>query len=95
MEIPYVEQFISTLAQKLKPGYSEFTSKLNFSECRREIDSLLNDRCDAQPSFKRTLLTCLLLNFQRQTSLVLQSKAALEEEVKSLEVQNTCLLQEV
>ena len=95
MENPCVEQFITSLAQNLEPGYPEFISRLNFSECRKEIDVLLSDRYDAQTASKGPLLTCLLLNFHRQTSLASQSKAALEKEVESLRAQNACLLHEV
>lgn len=95
MENPCVEQFVSSLAQSLNPGYPEFITKLNFSECRKEIDSLLDDRCDAQTASKGPLLRCLLLNFHRQTNLAYQSKAALEQEAKALRAQNALLLQEV
>ena len=94
MENPCVEQFISSLAHSLEPGYPEFISRLNFSECRKEIDSLLKDRYDAQTASKDPLL-CLLLNFHRQTSLACQSKAALEKEIDFLRAQNACLLHEV
>lgn len=33
-------------------GYLEFNSRLNFSECRKEIAELLGDRWDAQPPSK-------------------------------------------
>ncbi|XP_056256394.1 uncharacterized protein LOC130184486 [Seriola aureovittata] len=95
MENSCVEQFISSLAQSLKPGYLEFISKLNSSECSKEIDLLLSDKGDAQTASKGPLLRCVLLNFHRQTSISLQSQAALEEEVKSLRAQNAFLLQEV
>ena len=95
MENPCVEQFISSLAQSLEPGYPEFISRLNFNECSKEVNSLLNDRCDAQSASKGPLLRCLLLNFHRQTTLACQSKAALEKEVESLRAQNACLLHEV
>ena len=36
MENPCVEQFISSLAQSLTPGYPEFINKLNFSECNKD-----------------------------------------------------------
>ena len=94
MENPCVEQFISSLAQSLEPGYPEFISRLNFSECRKEIVLLLKERYDAQTASKDPLL-CLLLNFHRQTSLACQSKAGLEKEIDFLRAQNACLLHEV
>ena len=95
MDNPCVEQFVFSLAQSLTPGYPEFISKLNFSECNKEIDSLLNDRCDAQPASKGPLLRCMILNFHRQINLACQSKAAVEQEVNALRAQNAFLLQEV
>ena len=95
MENPCVEQFISSLAQSLTPGYPEFINKLNFSECNKEIDSLLNDRCDAQTASQGPLLRCMILNFYRQINLACQSKAAMEHEVNTLRAQNAFLLQEV
>ena len=88
MENPCVEQFISSLAQSLTPGYPEFINKLNFSECNKEIDSLLNDRCDAQTASQGPLLRCMILNFYRQINLACQSKAAMEHEVNTLRAQN-------
>ena len=95
MDNPCVEQFVFSLAQSLTPGYPEFISKLNFSECNKEIDSLLNDRYDAQPASKGPLLRCMILNFHRQINLACQSKAAVEQEVNALRAQNAFLLQEV
>ena len=95
MEDPCVEQFISSIAQSLEPGYPELISKFNFSECRKEIDLLLNDRYGLQTASKGPLLSCLLLNFHRQTSLAFQSKAPLEKEVETLRAQNASLLHEV
>ncbi len=94
MENPCVEQFISAVAQSVKPGYFEFINRLNLSECRKETDLLLKSRYDTQTAFKEPLL-CLLLNFHRQTNLAFQSKAALEEEVQLLKAQNARLLHEV
>ncbi len=59
MENPGLEQFIPSLAHSLKPGYPEFSSRLNFSECRKEIDSLLNDWYDVQTAFKRPIVKML------------------------------------
>ncbi|XP_037628624.1 uncharacterized protein LOC119489809 isoform X2 [Sebastes umbrosus] len=95
MENPCVELFISSLAQSLNPGCPELISRLSFSECRKEMESLLIDRCDAQTASKDSLLKCLLLIFHRQTSLAIQSKAALEKEVDSLRTQSASLLHEV
>ena len=95
MENPCVELFISSVAQSLNPGCPELISRLSFSECRKEMESLLTDRCDAQTASKDSLFKCLLLIFHRQTSLAVQSKAALEKEVDSLRTQNACLLHEV
>ena len=95
MENPCVEQFVSSLAPSLNPGYPEFINKLNFNECNKEIDSLLNDRCDAQTASKGPLLRCMILNFHRQINLAYQSKAAMEQEVNALRAQNAFLLQEV
>ena len=95
MDNPCVEQFISSVAQSLKPGYPELINSLSFSECRKEIDSLLSNRYDAQTASKDPLLTCLLLNFHRQTSLAFQSNAALDREVEYLKAQNASLLHEV
>ncbi len=72
MENPCVEQFISAVAQTVKPGYFEFINRLNINDCRKEIELLLKSRYDAQTAFKQPLL-CLLLNFHRQTNLAFQS----------------------
>lgn len=95
MENPCVEQFMSSLAQSLNPGYPEFISRLNFSDCRKELDLLLNEKRDAQTASKGPLLRCMLLILHRQTSLSVQTKAAMEQEVENLRVQNASLLQEV
>ncbi len=81
MKNPCVEQFISALAQSVKPGYFEFINRLNLNECRKDL--LLKSRYDAQTAFIEPLL-CLLMNFHRQIDLAFQSQAALEEEVQLL-----------
>ena len=59
MEYPLVEQLIPSLAQSLTPRYPEFISKFTFSEGEKEIDSLLNNRCDAQTEYKVSKHPCI------------------------------------
>ena len=63
-----MEQYISSLAQDLAPGYGS-TNKLDFRGCREEMSFLLSRKCDLHAAPNAQLLSCLLVNFQRQTSL--------------------------
>ena len=87
MESPIVESFISSIAQSVGPSYLEFINKMNSNECRKEIDSLLIDRCEAQTPSEGLLLKCFLLILHRQISLASQSKAVIEKETRSLRSQ--------
>ena len=95
MESPCVERFISSLAQSVKPGCPEVISRLNVIECNEEIESLYKDSCDVQNASTGQLLRCLLLIFHRQTSLAVQSKSTLEQELELNRVHNSSLLNEV
>ena len=95
MESPCVERFISSLAQSVKPGCPEVISRLNVIECNEEIESLYKDSCDVQNASTGQLLRCLLLIFHRQTSLAVQSKSTLEQELELNRVHNSSLLHEV
>ena len=92
MESPCVEQFVSSLAQSVKPGWPEFISRLILIECNEEIVILLKDRCDAQTAPRGQWLRCLLLIFHRQTSLAVQSKTTLEQELELLTAHSSSLL---
>ncbi len=91
MENPWVEQFISSLAQSLNPGYPELISRL------QESDRLATQwQVWCTDHIQRSIVKkYLLLNFHRKSSLAFQSKAAQDQKVETLRAQNACLLHKV
>ena len=89
------EQYISSLTQNLAPGYLESTNKLDFRGCREEILFLIHRKRDLHAAPKAQLLSCLFMDFQRQTNLALQSNTALAEKINVLKEQNVSLSHKV
>ena len=63
---PLAKQFISSLAQGLAPGYSVFISQLNFSDCRKEVSTLISKKCDPHSSTK-SFPACFWDSTRKQT----------------------------
>lgn len=94
MEITNLDELITSIAQSLKPGFTELIGRLSLAECNEEINTLINGSGNAQTASHGSLLRCLLLIFHRQTTLACKIKADLEKEVELLKVQNASLLHE-
>ena len=87
--------YISLLAQALAPGYVTFLNQMNLTDCRKEVQFLINEKGHSLIQSHDPNLSCLVLNFTRQISLALQSNRELEVEMACLKAQHANVLGEL
>ena len=95
MEPISIEEYISPLAQCLAPSYVTFLNQMNLTDCRKEVQFLINERDHSLIQSHDPILSCLVLNFTRQIRLALQSNRELEVEMACLKAQYANVLGEL